>query len=93
MKLVIEFYNEKQLELSQYFQCSKKEKKKFSLTLDEWTSKRNRRYINVNIHGMDKKQHNLGLIRIYGSCPAEKAVELVEQRLNEFCLNFTDIVE
>lgn len=92
MKLVIEFYNEKQSELSQYFQCSKKEKKKFSLTLDEWTSKRNRRYINVNIHGVDRKQHNLGLIRIYGSCPAEKAVALVEQRLNEFSLNFTDIV-
>ena len=25
---------------------------KFSLTLDEWTSLRNRRYLNINIHGM-----------------------------------------
>lgn len=45
---------------------------KFSLTLDEWTSTRNRRYINVNIHSNNGVFFNLGLIRIIGSCPADE---------------------
>ena len=31
----------------------KSNSEKFSLTLDEWTSLRNRRYLNINIHGIE----------------------------------------
>ncbi|OXA41590.1 hypothetical protein Fcan01_23645 [Folsomia candida] len=57
--------------------------KKFSVTFDEWTSKRNRskqnlncKYINVNVH-RDDIFWSLGLVRIHGGAPAEKCLELV----------------
>ena len=44
---------------------------KFSITLDEWTSMRNRRYLNINIHGIGYFW-NLGLVRISGCFSAER---------------------
>ena len=41
-----------------------KEGNKLSLTLDEWTSKKNRRYLNINLHESG----------IFGSSPATKAL-------------------
>ena len=49
--------------------------KKFSLTFDEWTSLRNRRYMNINVHE-GVHFYNLGLSRVFGSMPAEKTVKL-----------------
>ena len=45
---------------------------KFSTTLDEWTSGSRKRYLNINLHYFDdneSKHINLGLIRLFGSCP------------------------
>ena len=39
---------------------------RFSLTLDEWTSVRNRRYMNINLHGTGTDFWNLGLRRVTG---------------------------
>lgn len=65
---------------------------KFSLTFDEWTSRKNRRYLNVNLH-CKKKHYNLGMIRIHGSCTAETCVSLLKDRLKSFNLDFEkDIV-
>lgn len=44
---------------------------KFSASSDEWTSLRNRRFINVNVHSTNET-FNLGLGRAYGKLPAEK---------------------
>lgn len=44
---------------------------KFSITCDEWSSLRSRRYLNVNVHSHDFTW-NLGLIRAHGHLPAEK---------------------
>lgn len=62
---------------------------KFSCTLDEWTSTRNRRYMNVNIHcpALTDPFRNLGLVRIVGSMPADKCITLLKQRLSEFDLS------
>lgn len=66
----------------------KKNGNSFSLTLDEWTSTANKRYMNVNLHGMNKdskeKIWNLGLVRIKGSLPAEGCAVLVTERLENF---------
>jgi len=71
----------------------KAEGQRFSLTFDEWTSKRNRRYMNINVHARDGEYWSLGLLRVHGSMPADKCVALVEQKLGEFGLNLsTDIV-
>ena len=59
---------------------------KFSLTLDEWTSVRNRRYLNLNIHGVGYFW-NLGLVRIQGSFSAEKCIEIIASKLKEFELD------
>jgi len=48
-----------------------------SVTLDEWTSTRNHRYMNLNIHAEGARYWNLGLVRVHGSVPAEKCIELL----------------
>ena len=83
-----------------YFEIAKEEvithineirDQKFSLTLDEWTSIRNRRYLNINIH-THSTLYNLGLIRVKGNCPAEEIKRLTEEKLSEFHLSMNDIV-
>lgn len=58
---------------------------------DEWTSTRNRRYMNVNAHD-DQDTWNLGLKRIVGSMDAEKCVKLLEEILSEYGLSLTEDV-
>ena len=65
---------------------------RFSLTFDEWTSGRNRRYIymNINVHGEGGTFWSLGLVRVNVSMPAEKCVELLESKLAQFGLTIQD---
>lgn len=71
----------------------KSEGKRFSITFDEWTSIRNRRYININVHSVGGTMWNIGLVRAYGSVPAEKCLSLVEEKLKDFNLDISkDIV-
>ena len=62
-----------------------------SVTLDEYTRTRSRRYMNLNLH-YDSDLLNLGMVRIKGSMPAERAENLVNERLHEFGLKMEDIV-
>lgn len=64
----------------------KSDGKKFSATLDEWTSSANFRYLNINIHYTESNDGatsyiNLGLIKINGKCPADVMVCLVSEDL------------
>jgi len=68
----------------------KREGQRFSLTLDEWTSGRNRRYMNINVHEKGGAFWSLGLIRATGSMPATKCVSLIELKLSEFGLSLAD---
>lgn len=79
--------------VSAEFQQLLKKGKRFSLTFDEWTSVRNRRYMCVNVHADGPNYWSLGLVRVWGSMPAEKCIELLRSRLAAFRLNLdTDIV-
>lgn len=60
---------------------------KFSLALDEGSSIRNRKYLNIILYFPNSTFRNLGVIRVVGSCPAEKLVDLVEEKLREFSFN------
>ena len=60
--------------------------KRFSLTFDEWTSTRNRRYMNINVHAAGGEFWNLGMVRVHGSMPAEKCVTMLEGKLSDFGL-------
>lgn len=63
----------------------------FSLTMDEWTSIRGRRYANVNIH-CNGKTFCLGLVRCLGSMVAERCTELVVELIKAYGLEETDII-
>ena len=56
---------------------------RFSITLDEYTSIRSRKYMSVNIH-YENEFINLGLIRMFGSCDAVKMLQLLEKHLADF---------
>ena len=57
---------------------------RFSITLDEWTSMRNRRYLNINLHGADREVWNLGLQRVMGHFTSERTMEAVVECLRGF---------
>jgi hypothetical protein len=63
---------------------------RFSVSLDEWTSHKNRRYMCLNLHAPMGKVHNLGMKRIIGSMKAEDAVAMIEAKLNDFGLCLQD---
>ncbi|CAL8129446.1 unnamed protein product [Orchesella dallaii] len=63
--------------------------KKFSVTLDEWTSAANRRYMNINVHAAGEF-FNLGLARIRGTFTAEACLEIVTSKLSDFNINLKD---
>ena len=65
---------------------------RFSISLDESTSLRNRLYMNLNLHNATNFP-SLGLIRICGSMNTEKAIQFVHDRLEKFHLKLdNDIV-
>ena len=64
----------------------------FSLTFDEWTSLKNRRFMNVNVHSYDNVFWNLGLVRIKGSMPAEKCITYLQNTLKEFSIAKENII-
>ena len=64
----------------------------FSLTFDEWTSLKNRRLMNVNVHSYDNVFWNLGLVRIKGSMPAEKCITYLQNTLKEFSIAIENII-
>ena len=65
--------------------------KSFSLTFDEWTANKNRRYLNVNSH-IKNRFWNLGLVRVHGSLPAESCIKLLEERLELYGINLHEDV-
>jgi len=75
------------VELSEKF----KNNLRFSLTLDEWTSSRMKKYVNVILHSAPdpyEKSYNLGLVRIFGSCTATKLLKVVTDHLASFKVNY-----
>lgn len=90
--IVTNFCNTVKADMIIEFERLKKGKQRFSLTFDEWTSQKNHRYLNINVH--QKENHfNLGLVRIHGSATAEHCISLVKERLASFGLDLdTDII-
>lgn len=93
--LVMRHAGDIQLQVKSDLALRLKKGTRFSLTFDEWTSVRNRRYMVVNVHGGDTHPQfwSLGLVRVHGSMPAENCVILLRNKLQSFGLNLdTDIV-
>lgn len=93
MNLIYKYYNDVKKEIIIKINTKKTKNQKFSQSIDEWTSIKNRRYLNIHIYYSSGDSENLGLVRIEGSCPAEKLIELVDEKLKSFGLDFNkDIV-
>ena len=58
----------------------------FSITIDEWTSKRNRKYLNINVHHFENF-FNLGLDSIARSYDAKTMLKLVSEKQKNFHLD------
>lgn len=56
--------------------------------MDEWTSIKNRRYLNICLLGDETIFYNLGMVYIPGKCGAVEIRALMESRLNDFNINF-----
>ena len=63
--------------------------KRFSLSLDEYSSLRLKRYLNINVHQDKYKFWNMGMVAISGRMTAEKTVDEVENNLSEFSLSLS----
>ncbi|CAG7825670.1 unnamed protein product, partial [Allacma fusca] len=57
---------------------------KYSLTIDEWTAKNNRRYLNINIHDKNSFRLNLGLEPIPTEFTSVECLRLVKKRLSKY---------
>lgn len=90
-KMVMEFAETLRIQSIEKMQSCKNKSGKISITLDEWSSTRNRRYMNVIVHDKNKFW-NLGLARVHGSMPAEKCVDILKTKLLSFNLSLADFV-
>ncbi len=61
---------------------------KVALTLDEWTSIKFRRYLNINVH-FKEKCYNLGIFRIVGRADSDNIYRTTERALGQFDLVLT----
>ncbi|GFX71065.1 BED-type domain-containing protein [Trichonephila clavipes] len=84
MKLVYEQYNVIKARVTNEISSKLNAGLRCSLTLDEFTSLKNRRYLNINVHFNEGEIFNLGMLRISGSFSAENCVKSVETKLQEF---------
>lgn len=85
MKLIHDDYFDKKKKMIEEIKSKIEKGVKFSITLDEYTTIRRRRYFGINLHdGGDVKTFKTGIIRIYGSCNAESMFLIIEKHLFEF---------
>lgn len=85
MVLIEKYYAESKEQVKNKISRLKTEGMKFSMTLDEWTSLKNVRFLNINLHFTiacnESKYFNLGMVKIEGSCPADLMLTLVHTQI------------
>ena len=59
---------------------------RFSVTTDEYTSTQNKRFSCVSLHPPSGRPIKIGMMRIHGSLPAEKAAADLRGKINEYGL-------
>ncbi|GFV74980.1 BED-type domain-containing protein [Trichonephila clavipes] len=84
MKLVYKRYNVIKARVTNEISSKLNAGLRCSLTLDDFTSLKNRRYLNINIHFNEGEIFDLGMLRISGSFSAENFVKAVDTKLQEF---------
>jgi len=90
MQLMLNFYEDIKQQLIKKINQHKDSGKKFSISIDEWTSMKNKRYMDLQLYYDNKDSDNLGMVPVVGSCPAEKILELVKEKLKSFNIIFNE---
>ena len=83
MNLVHPEHNGVQKEVKSKIELKLKSDICFSLPLNEYTSIRCRRYININVH-CKNDAINLDLTKMFDSCGAEKILQLLKKQSADF---------
>jgi len=65
-------------------------KDRFSISLDEWMSIKNQRYMGLNLHLNHARVQSLGMVRFKGLITAESGLDLVKDRFEDFGLTLQD---
>ena len=89
--MVMSHFGKKRDELISYFKKQVAADEGFSITLDEYTSLQNKRYLNINVHEQTNRW-SLGLVCIKGSFTSERVEEAVRKKLNDFGLDLISIL-
>lgn len=61
---------------------------RFSLSLDEWSSVGNKRYLGIVLHSKQEQNRSLGLVRMTGYCNAERILDMINLKLKTFDISF-----
>lgn len=85
--IIMKFMEVKQITI-QNIKAILDEQARFSMTMDEWTSIKNRKYLNICLFGNENIFFNLGMVRIPSKSGADEIRNLLENRLNEYNINF-----
>ena len=91
-KYIIEYADESKDKLIKLLEADKKNGHRLSISLDEYTSKRNRSYMGINVHSSKLGFANLGLSRMIGSFPSEKLNDHVNTHLAKFGIDIAQDV-
>lgn len=89
-KMFLSFTDKIKTNFKQELAAKISDKDRFSISLDEWTSIKNQRYMGLNLHLNDATVQSLGMVRIKGSMTAENGLDLVKKRLEDFGLTLQD---
>ena len=82
--MLMDFGNKVRTEIKIDLAKRVKSAERFSLSVDEWTSTRNMRYMAFELQTRDKEKFNLGLKVIDGALPAETAARMIERVFSEY---------
>ena len=69
-------------EIKHKIEEKRQKNKPFSISLDEFTSSRNQRYMNYNVHEQNSHYNN-GMVRMSGTFPAKKCLGILKNHLAE----------
>ena len=86
-KLVREYAKEVEEQIQTTLKAELDKGNRFSVTTDEWTSIRNRRYCVVNVHLKGGRHYGIGMIRGKGKLNAPKVARIVKEKLMKFGLS------
>lgn len=93
MQLLISDYEDKKLKMISDIKEKIGKNLKFSITLDEYTTIRGRRFLGINVHDSDEKiTMKTGLVRILGSCPADEMLTKIKDHLSSFGISLDNDV-